>query len=55
VPSLIAGLVSFIVGWIVGDVLDAYLGFAAAWLISGAVSTLSFFYTRHKLIRLRDG
>jgi len=54
-PSILAGLISTIVGWIVGDLLDPYVGFAAAFLISGAVSTLSFFYARHQLIRLKDG
>ena len=53
VPSLAAGLVASLVGWMIDDVLQPYLGAGATLVLSLVASTLIFFYARRWLLDLR--
>jgi hypothetical protein len=53
VPSLVAGLVASLSGWIVDDLFQPYLGTSATLVLSLVCSTLVFFVGRKWLIDLR--
>ena len=52
-PSLAAAGVASLVGWIVDEVFEPYLGMGVTLLLSFVVSTVIFFYVRRWLIELR--
>jgi hypothetical protein len=53
VPSLVAGLVASLAGWMIDDLLQPYLGTSATLVLSLVSSTLVFFVGRKWLIDLR--
>jgi len=53
VPSLVAGLVASLAGWMIDDLLQPYLGTGATLVLSLVCSTLAFFVGRKWLIDLR--
>jgi hypothetical protein len=52
-PSLGAGLVASLAGWMIDDLLQPYLGVGATLVLSLVASTLIFFYARRWLTHLR--
>jgi hypothetical protein len=52
-PSLAAGLVASLAGWMIDDLLQAYLGTGVTLLLSFVASTLTFYFLRRWLIELR--
>ena len=54
-PSIGAGLVATLAGWILDAFLDPFLGVAPTLFVSFAGSTVVFFVARQWLTRLRDG
>ena len=54
-PSIGAGLLATLVGWLLDSLLDPVLGVGPTLVLSFAVSTLVFFVGRQWLKRLRDG
>lgn len=52
-PSLAAGVVASLAGWILDDMLQPYLGLGATLLVSLVGSALIFFYARKWLTDLR--
>ena len=54
-PSIGAGLVATLAGWILDSVLDPVLGVGPTLIVSFAASTIIFFMARQWLKRLRDG
>lgn len=53
VPSLAAGLVASLAGWLVEDLLEPYLGMGFALILSLVSSTLAFYAARKWLLELR--
>jgi hypothetical protein len=53
VPSLVAGLVASLAGWMLDDLFQPYLGTGVTLVLSLACSTLVFFVGRKWLIDLR--
>jgi hypothetical protein len=53
VPSIGAGLAASLTGWVIGDLVQPYLGTGMTLMLSLVVSTLVFFFTRRWLIDLR--
>jgi len=53
VPSLAAAGVASLVGWILDDLFEPYLGMGVTLLLSFVVSTVIFFYVRRWLVDLR--
>jgi hypothetical protein len=53
VPSLMAGAVASLAGWILDDFLQPYLGMGVTLLLSLVASTLIFVYVRRWLVELR--
>lgn len=54
-PSLGAGLVAMLAGWIIEDVLQPYFGMGLTLILSFAGSTAVFFVARKWLREMRDG
>jgi hypothetical protein len=54
-PSIAAGIVAMLAGWIVDDLLQPFLGLGPTLLVSFAGSTVVFFAVRKWLLKLRDG
>jgi len=54
-PSLGAGVAAMLVGWIVDEVLQPFLGMGFTLMVSFVVSTVAFFFVRKWLKELRDG
>jgi uncharacterized membrane protein YdjX (TVP38/TMEM64 family) len=52
-PSLAAGLVAMLAGWIIDEVLWPYLGTGLTLLVSFAGSTVIFFVARNWLREMR--
>jgi hypothetical protein len=52
-PSLAAGLVASLAGWMIDDVIQPYLGAGLTFVLSLACSTAIFFVARRWLIELR--
>ena len=52
-PSLVAGLVASLAGWLIGDLVQPYLGMGVTMILSLACSTVVFFVARKWLIELR--
>lgn len=52
-PSLAAGLVASLAGWMIDDVCQPYLGSGVTLFVSLVASTLVFFYARRWLRELR--
>lgn len=50
-----AGLVAFMVGWVIDTLCQPYLGFGATLILSLAISTVAFFMARRWLNELRHG
>jgi len=55
VPSLMAGLVASVSGWMVDDLVQPYLGMGPTLVLSLALSTVIFFVARKWLRELRGG
>jgi hypothetical protein len=53
VPSLVAGLVASLAGWMIDDMIQPYLGASLTFVLSLAGSTAIFFVARSWLIELR--
>jgi hypothetical protein len=53
VPSLVAGLVASLEGWMIDDVFQPYLGAGITLVLSLVASTLIFLYARRWLQELR--
>jgi hypothetical protein len=53
VPSLLAGLVASVAGWMVGDLLQPYLGTGVTLVLSFVGSTVVFFLVRKWMVGLR--
>jgi hypothetical protein len=53
VPSLAAGLVASLAGWLIDDMLQPFLGAGVTLLVSLVGSTLIFFVARRWLLGLR--
>jgi hypothetical protein len=53
VPSLVAGLVASLAGWMIDDMVQPYLGASLTFVLSLACSTGIFFLARNWLIELR--
>jgi hypothetical protein len=53
VPSLVAGLVASLAGFMISDLFQPYLGTGATLVLSLVASTLVFFVGRKWLIDLR--
>jgi hypothetical protein len=54
-PSIGAGLVAMLAGWIIDDLLQPLLGTGPTLFLSFVVSTVVFFVARQWLKGLRDG
>ena len=54
-PSLAAGLVASLAGWVIQELLEPYLGLGFALILSFVGSTVVFFMARKWLLGLRDG
>ncbi len=52
-PSLYAGLLASLAGWMIGDLIQPFLGSATAFVLSFAGSVVVFFATRKWLVSLR--
>ncbi len=52
-PSLAAGLVASLAGWMIDDLVQPYLGMGVTLVLSLACSTVIFFVARKWLIELR--
>jgi len=55
VPSLGAGLVASLAGWMIDDLVEPYLGMGVTLVLSFACSTIIFFVARKWLRELRGG
>jgi hypothetical protein len=53
VPSLAAGIVASLAGWMVDDLIQPYLGMGFAFFLSFVSSTVIFYVARNWLIDLR--
>jgi hypothetical protein len=53
VPSLAAGAVASLAGWVLDDLLQPYLGMGLTLVLTLVASTLIFFYLRRWLVDLR--
>jgi hypothetical protein len=53
VPFLTAGLVASLAGWMVGDLIQPYLGTGPAVVLSFVGSAVVFFAARRWLLNLR--
>jgi hypothetical protein len=53
VPSLVAGLVASLAGWVIDDLFQPHLGTGATLILSLLCSTVVFFAGRKWLIELR--
>jgi hypothetical protein len=53
VPSLVAGLVASLAGWMIDDLFQPYLGTGATLVLSLVCSSLVFFFGRKWLIDMR--
>lgn len=53
VPSLAAGIVASLAGWMVDDLVEPYLGMGFAFILSFVLSTVVFYAARKWLIELR--
>jgi len=52
-PSLAAGVVASLAGWMIEDLLQAYLGTGVTLVVSLVASSLTFVFVRRWLIELR--
>lgn len=52
-PSLAAGAVASLAGWILDDLFQPYLGVGVTLVLSLVASTWIFFYVRRWLVELR--
>ena len=52
-PSIAAGLVASVAGWLIDDVVQPYLGVGARVVLSLVCTTVIFFVARRWLIQLR--
>ena len=52
-PSLAAGGVASLAGWILDELFQPYLGMGVTLVLSLVASTLIFFYVRRWLVELR--
>ena len=52
-PSLVAGLVASLAGWLIDDLVQPVLGVGLTLTLSLACSTVIFFMVRKWLIKLR--
>jgi hypothetical protein len=52
-PSLVAGLVASLAGWMIDDLVQPYLGMGLTLVLSLACSTTVFFVARRWLTELR--
>ena len=52
-PSLAAGLVASVAGWLIDDLIQPYFGVGARAVLSLVCSTVIFFVARRWLIQLR--
>ncbi|MFI5183775.1 MAG: hypothetical protein ACHQNV_05220 [Vicinamibacteria bacterium] len=52
-PSLMAGLVASLAGWMIDDLVRPYLGAGVTLVLSLACSTILFFVARKWLTELR--
>ena len=50
-----AGLVAFMVGWVIDALLQPYLGSGVTLILSFVISTVAFFMARRWLNELRHG
>jgi len=53
VPSLGAGVVASLAGWVIEDMAQPYLGTGVTLVLSLACSTVAFFVARRWLLELR--
>jgi uncharacterized membrane protein YeaQ/YmgE (transglycosylase-associated protein family) len=53
VPSLAAGLVASLAGWLIDDMLQPFFGMGVTLLVSAVASALVFYYARRWLQELR--
>jgi uncharacterized membrane protein YeaQ/YmgE (transglycosylase-associated protein family) len=52
-PSLYAGLLASLAGWMIGDLIQPFLGAVPALVVSFVGSAVIFFVARRWLINLR--
>lgn len=52
-PSLAAGVVASLAGWMIDDLVQPYLGAGTTLVLSFASSTVLFFVVRRWLVELR--
>ena len=52
-PSLYAGLLASLAGWLIGDLIEPFLGAVPALVVSFVGSAVIFFVARKWLIDLR--
>jgi len=55
VPSLAAGLIASIAGWIVDAVVAPFFGIGVRIFIGLVITPFAYVYARNWLLRLRDG
>jgi len=53
VPSLAAGLVASLAGWLIDDLVHPYMGVGARVVLSLVCTTVIFFVARRRLAGLR--
>ena len=51
-PSLYAGLLASLAGWLIGDLIQPFLGAATAFVLSFVGSAVVFFVARNWLVSL---
>jgi hypothetical protein len=54
-PSLLAGLLASVVGWIFDDFVGSAMPLAPRLIAGLIVSTVAFYYARRYLTELREG
>jgi ABC-type phosphate transport system permease subunit len=55
VPSLAAGLIASIAGWIIDSLVEPFLGMGARIFIGFVVGVYVYVYARNWLVRLKEG
>jgi hypothetical protein len=54
-PTMVAGIVASLAGWLVEDLLNPFLGFGPTALVSLVFTGVLFFFMRRWLVGLREG
>ena len=54
-PSLAAGLIASVAGWIIDALIAPFMGMGARILVGLVTGVYIYVYARNWLIRLRDG